>query len=84
MAEPACGRIPPPPGLFRVNPVTYGILTFRQVREGVDPLKPEVFSETLVHGGGEVHFGYPANSKTKDATKTKLRAVIVRHISIKN
>ena len=41
-----------------------------------------MFSETLVPKGG--HFDPPANSKTKDATTTKLCTVIVRHISTKN
>ena len=41
-----------------------------------------MFSETLVPKGG--HFDPPINSKTKDATTTKLCTVIVRHISTKN
>ena len=41
-----------------------------------------MFSERLVPKGG--HFDPPANSKTKDATTTKLCTVIVRHISTKN
>ena len=41
-----------------------------------------MFSETLVPKGGS--FDPPTNSKTKDATTTKLYTVIVRHISSKN
>ena len=41
-----------------------------------------MFSETLVPKGG--HFDPPTNSKTKDATRTKLCTVVVRHISTKN
>ena len=44
--------------------------------------KPKVFSETLVPKEG--HFNPQANFKPKDATKTKLCTVIVRHISTKN
>ena len=40
-----------------------------------------MFSETLVPKGGNFD---PTNSKTKDATTSKLCTVIVRHISTKN
>ena len=49
-----------------------------------NPYKPNVFSETLVPEGGRFDPLPPTNSKTKDATTTKLCTVIVCHISTKH
>ena len=49
----------------------------------INPQKPKVFSETLVPKRGGGHF-VPTDSKTKEATTTKLCTVIVRHMSAKN
>ena len=43
-----------------------------------------MFSETFVPKEGHYEPPPPANSKTNDATTTKLCTVIVRHISTKN
>ena len=48
-------------------------------------LEPKMFSETLVPKGGVILAPTPhTNSKTEDATTTKLCTVIVRHVSTKN